>query len=217
MPPHAAARPIRVALVVVLAVLATIGLAGPASAHAALIGSDPADGATLSTAPTVVTLTFDDSLEDFEPFVTVTGPDGNEYQSGPVTVDGATLTTSVAPLPGSGAYAIAYRVVSDDGHPVEGQIQFALAIPLPEPTVPPVSTPASSALPASSSPAPTGQAAATTATSSAEPATTSSPPAAESTTAWSSWAWLAVAVLLVIVSAASVLIRRRFAARSVDR
>ena len=84
----ATARTVRVLAVLALTLLATLGLAGTASAHATLIGSDPADGADVQTAPTDVTLTFDDSLENFEPVVTVTGPDGNQYQTGTTTIDG---------------------------------------------------------------------------------------------------------------------------------
>lgn len=206
-----ATRPVRVVLVLALALLATIGLAGPASAHATLIGSDPADGATVQTAPTAVTLTFDDSLENFEPVVTVTGPDGNQYQSGPATIDGAKLSNALAPLTVPGTYAIAYRVVSDDGHPVEGQLHFELAVPAA------IETPGSAAASASSSAAPsvtpaTSPAVSATAPPSAGPATTSTTPAAASTSSSSAWGWLIIAALILIASAASIVVRRRMAA-----
>ena len=165
----------RAVLVLAVTLLATLGLAGPASAHASLIGSDPADGAVLQTAPTTVTLTFDDNLANFEPVVTVTGPDGTAYQTGTATVDGARRAARFRPYRPR-AYTIAYRVVSDDGHPVEGTVTFEsrdglLAEPVPA-TAPtqvssqPGSGPAgsagtSSATPASASPAATANSATT--------------------------------------------------------
>lgn len=205
-------RPPRVVLVVALALLATIGFAGTASAHATLIGSDPADGATLQAAPTVVTLTFDDSLENFEPVVTVTGPDGNQYQSGAATINGPTLSSAVLPLTAPGAYTIAYRVVSDDGHPVEGQVRFDLAAPVPSAAA---AAPAPSSAATSPVGSPSPSAVATTsggATSSvAEPVTQTSAPAAGSSP-WSATGWLMIAALLLLASVASIVVRRRLAA-----
>lgn len=209
MTTHAAARPLRVALVVALVLLATVGLAGPAAAHATLIGSDPADGASLTAAPTTVTLTFDDALAEFEPVVTVTGPDGNQYQSGPATVDGAKLTSAVAPLTAAGAYTIAYRVVSDDGHPVEGQLHFELAVPAPGTTAVPAVPSPSPAAPSVTSPAVTSP---SSSAGSPAPVTTGGEPAAGSTGSWSAWNWLMIAALILLASAVSIVVRRRLAA-----
>src|SRR5664279_2223773 len=111
-----------------LLVLATcIGLAGPATAHNVLISSDPTDGATLRTAPATVKLTFDQPVQDFEPVVSVIGPDGQHHESGAPVIDSTVVTATVGALPVAGAYSIAYRVVSADGHPVEGEIRFQLA------------------------------------------------------------------------------------------
>jgi methionine-rich copper-binding protein CopC len=209
-----ATRTARVVIVVVLTLLGTIGLAGTASAHATLIGSDPADGATLQAAPTTVTLTFDDSLENFEPVVTVTGPDGNQYQSGAATIDGATLSSALTPLTAPGAYTIAYRVVSDDGHPVEGQVRFNLAVaaaPATSAAAPPAP---SSALSPAGSPSPSVSA--TTAggatSSAAEPVTqTGTEPAATANT-WSTSSWVMIGAFILIASLASIVVRRRLAA-----
>ena len=220
-----AGRPARVVLVLALALLVTVSFAGTASAHATLIGSDPADGATLSTAPTTVTLTFDDSLENFEPVVSVTGPDGSQFQAGEATIDGATLSSRVLPLTAPGTYTIAYRVVSDDGHPVEGQVRFDLAVPppvdpastsAPVTSAPVTSAPVTSAPVTSSSgtsPAPASSAsasspAAATVTSGADTA------AAASSSGWSTWLWLGVAVLLLLAFGVSMIVRRRLAARA---
>ncbi len=58
-------RPLAAALLATLAAL-VFGLllagAGPASAHAALTGSDPQDGAVVDTAPKEVTLSFSEAV-----------------------------------------------------------------------------------------------------------------------------------------------------------
>lgn len=222
-------RALRALLVATLALLATIGLAGTAFAHATLIGSDPADGATLQTAPTIVTLTFDDSLEDFEPVVTVTGPDGNQYQSGSAVIDGVTMSSAVQPLTAAGAYTIAYRVVSDDGHPVEGQVRFDLAAAAVQGTTPTTPTsptapigpsatagvsPTSAATTSGAGPGP-GSATPSAATSpSGVPTTNAGAAAADSSNGWSAWQWLIVALFVFLAFGASMIIRRRLETRA---
>ncbi len=191
---RAAGRPTaRAMLVLAVALLIAIGGAGPAAAHAVLIGSDPADGAVLPIAPSVVTLTFDDAVKNFEPILTVTGPDGNQYQTGAATVDGPKLSTTVGPLPVAGDYAIAYRVVSNDGHPVQGQIHFTLA----------PSAVAGSASPAASTAGPI------TTPTSAPTVSSGADPAASSSSGGSVWPWVVVVVAVALAGGAVLVVRRR--------
>ena len=96
-----------------------------AAAHAELQSSSPAAGARLAALPSTVTLTFNEDV--FTPaFVSVTGPDDENYASGKPTVDGATVSQPVSTSDQSGAFSVAYRVVSDDGHAVSGTIHFAV-------------------------------------------------------------------------------------------
>jgi hypothetical protein len=48
------------------------------------------------------------------------------YQSGTAKADGAVVVQNVARTLPAGAYTIAYRVVSTDGHPVQGEIPFTV-------------------------------------------------------------------------------------------
>ena len=102
----------RLLVLILLTLAAGVGLAGPAAAHNVLTSSDPTDGSTLQTAPTTVRLTFDQPVQDFEPVVTIIGPDGQRYESGAPQIDSTVVTTGVAALPVAGAYSIAYRIVS---------------------------------------------------------------------------------------------------------
>ncbi len=175
------AASLRLSVLLVVVATALVGVAGPAAAHNVLISSDPAEGAALATAPTMVTLTFDQPVQNFEPVVTVLGPDGQRYESGAPVVDSTVVTAGVNALPGPGAYSLAYRVVSADGHPVQGEIHFTVA-----------GTPSATGGAAPSPMAPGASA--------ANPAGTG--------TSW--WPWVAgVLVLLLVGAAVLVAIRRR--------
>ncbi len=122
---------LRTLAVAVLTALAALAFsASPAQAHAGLTGSTPEDGAVLDTLPTEVTLEFSEEVRA-PAFVVVTGPDRHSHEAGDPTVDGATLTQRLdaGRLSGTdpnGTWTIAYRVVSTDGHPVQGQTTFTL-------------------------------------------------------------------------------------------
>lgn len=60
-------------LVVALALLTVLGVATPAWAHAKLQSSSPAQGASLSAAPTRVVLTFGEPVRPARNPITVTG------------------------------------------------------------------------------------------------------------------------------------------------
>jgi copper resistance protein C len=110
-----------------LAALAMLVGASPAFAHAQFEGSDPADGASLATAPQTVTLTFSDTMRQGFNTITVTGPDGAQYQAaGDPTAQDTSVSIGVNPLGPAGLYQIGYRVLSDDGHPITGQVGFTL-------------------------------------------------------------------------------------------
>ncbi len=118
-------------LLVLLALVGWALLSSPvlASAHNELIASDPADGAELATSPAQVVLTFDQPVQRGFSTVTVTGPDGKQWQAGAPTDDGAVVSAPVRPLGSAGQYTIAYQVLSADGHPVRGALRFTLTTP----------------------------------------------------------------------------------------
>lgn len=130
---RATARVVAAGVVVGVALL--LG-ATPAYAHTRLESSDPADGSSLATAPGTVTLTFTDDIDPRFATITVVGPDGTSYQTGDVTGDGGEVRTAVSPLGPAGPYEIGYRVVSGDGHPVQGKVSFTLTAPGPAAAAP---------------------------------------------------------------------------------
>lgn len=102
--------------------------AGPAAAHAALIGTDPADGATLGQAPTRVSATFNETMQSAFAAMTVVGPDGNLWSTGEPQVKDAVVSVNVRPLGPSGTYTVNYRATSADGHVVTGSWAFDLTV-----------------------------------------------------------------------------------------
>lgn len=116
-----------------LAVLTLAGLlavATPATAHDPLVGSDPADGAVLSAAPTQVVLTFAAPQAGIGAEVAVTGPDGATWSDGPAQTSDVTVTQPLLPALPDGAYTVTWRSVAQDGHPVSGVFGFTLELPV---------------------------------------------------------------------------------------
>lgn len=113
------------ALTALLAAMFVLGtaLAGPALAHDALKSSNPAKDATVKKLDTVK-LEFSATVR--MPFVIVRGADGTKYQQGKPEVDGHFVDQAVKDGLPDGKYTIAYRVVSSDGHPIEGEIPFSV-------------------------------------------------------------------------------------------
>lgn len=111
-----------------------LGGAGPASAHAALTGSDPQDGAVVATAPKEVTLTFSEQVAMGDGSVRVLDPSGKRADTGAEPRDlhtGSTVKYGVplhAGLP-DGTYTVAWQAVSADSHPVSGAFTFSIGAP----------------------------------------------------------------------------------------
>ncbi|MFF8448852.1 copper resistance CopC/CopD family protein [Streptomyces leeuwenhoekii] len=104
--------------------------AGPASAHAALTGSDPRQGAVVAKAPAAVSLTFSEEVSMDGDSLRVLGPRGERVDDGaPAAVRGTTYAVKLhAGLP-DGTYTVAYQVVSADSHPVAGAFTFSIGAP----------------------------------------------------------------------------------------
>jgi copper resistance protein C len=120
--PRTARRTLR-ALGAGLLLSLAVGLTTPAYAHDELESSNPADGATLATAPSQVVLTFEEAPVDLGLQVVVTGPDG-PVSAGSARIQGADVVQDVQPQAPAGRYTVEWRVTSDDGHPVSGRFGF---------------------------------------------------------------------------------------------
>jgi copper transport protein len=118
----------------VLLFLAAAGLllagAAPASAHAALTGSDPQQGVVVDKAPTQVSLTFSEQVSTSADSLRVLDPKGTPVQRGkPSNVSGTTYAVQLHSGLPDGTYTVTYQVVSADSHPVAGAFTFSVGAP----------------------------------------------------------------------------------------
>lgn len=101
-----------------------------ASAHASVVGSDPVDGSRLKTAPTTVSVTFDQGVTlNNEGYLRVVDQSGRRVDSGqPSHPNGVAAKIAVAVKSGlsDGTYTASFRIISADGHPVAGSIRFVV-------------------------------------------------------------------------------------------
>ena len=103
-----------------LLLAALLALPAPAQAHDTLLSSDPEDGATLETSPEEIALTYSADILEVSPLVRITDESGTELAEIVPTVEGPVATATLTePLP-AGTHAVQWRVVSSDGHPIEG-------------------------------------------------------------------------------------------------
>ncbi|MGW4429177.1 copper resistance protein CopC [Streptomyces tendae] len=117
-------------LLLLAAACALLAGAGPASAHAALSGSDPREGAVVDKAPAQVSLTFSESVSMDDDSLRVLDPKGKRVDDGKPSGTGGTAYSVKlhAGLP-DGTYTVTYQVVSADSHPVSGAYTFSVGAP----------------------------------------------------------------------------------------
>lgn len=175
---------------VLLAAAALLVPALPAAAHDELTGTDPASDAVLETLPEQITLSYSaDVLTDAgATVIEVTDAAGTSLTDGAPEVSGSEVTQALAG-PASGTVTVQWRVVSSDGHPIDGE--FAFSVPESTPTPTPSATPSASATGAASEAA-------------SPAATTEVPIPLESDAPASPLPWILLVVALVIVAGALV-------------
>ncbi|MFF4899434.1 copper resistance CopC/CopD family protein [Streptomyces sp. NPDC001068] len=104
--------------------------AGPASAHAALTGSDPAQGVVVPKAPDQVSLTFSENVSLNDDSIRVLDPKGKRVDlAKPNSLTGTTYGVQLKSGLGNGTYTVAWQVVSADSHPVAGAYTFSVGAP----------------------------------------------------------------------------------------
>jgi len=113
-------------LVALLCVLAVLLWARPAFGHASLLGSVPEAGSVLTAAPTQARLRFNEPVSPL--VLKIIQPDGGARDIDPQHVQASPdgLQIPLPRLPQQGAYALSWRVVSADGHPIGGSVAFSI-------------------------------------------------------------------------------------------
>lgn len=111
-----------------LALLLMLALAAAADAHAVLVKASPARRAVLALSPPRVELRFNERLEPAYSSVSVWTAANERVDGGMVVVgpeDRRRLSVGLPPLAG-GTYTVKFRVLSVDGHLVEGTFPFEI-------------------------------------------------------------------------------------------
>ena len=115
----------------------------PVNAHSALVSSVPAADATVVDFPMEVVLNFNEDLMivgDENPNKLEVFDSQGALVSGGTVVKGASIAAPVG-IVGNGAFSVKYRVVSKDGHVVEGSYRFNVESPIAIASPMPISAP----------------------------------------------------------------------------
>ncbi|MEU7384794.1 MULTISPECIES: copper resistance protein CopC [unclassified Streptomyces] len=117
----------RGALSAVLAILVILLAPAPASAHAELLESTPANGERLTSAPNEVRLRFSEGVFLVPDGIRLLGPRGTLTGPDDVRTDGPDEVVLRVPRTlDAGLYTVLWRVVSEDSHPVRGALVFGI-------------------------------------------------------------------------------------------
>jgi len=103
--------------------------ATPASAHVEIVSSAPGDGARLSAAPSLVSVTLSENVGIQPGSIKVVDLSGRQVDTGPVFQPGEIaeqVAVRVQPDLPDGSYLVEYAFVSADSHPVRGTFAFVI-------------------------------------------------------------------------------------------
>lgn len=105
-----------------------VGNPGPALAHAFLQRAHPAQGVVLAEPPLRIRLEFSETVEAEFNVVAVFNSKGFRMDSGDSQVDINDKRIVEMPLPtlSPGVYTVVWRVISADGHPIDGAFAFGV-------------------------------------------------------------------------------------------
>lgn len=115
--------------IITTGILAISLIALPASAHTVLITADPAADSTVEVLPASISLTFAEELVNIgkSNSISVIDQSGAQLASGNPEVNGAKLSTVLAPTEVTGLVKVSYRAVAADGHVITGDYQFTVS------------------------------------------------------------------------------------------
>jgi methionine-rich copper-binding protein CopC len=110
---------------IIIAASAALSLSG-AFAHAHLVRSTPAEGGAVKTAPSEVTLKFNERLEPAFSSAIIRDAAGKQVDKADAHVDKSDRTVVRVSLPplDPGVYTVEWRAMSSDTHKVNGNFTF---------------------------------------------------------------------------------------------
>ncbi|MFC4116628.1 copper resistance CopC family protein [Nonomuraea zeae] len=174
-----------------------------ALAHDRLKASSPADHAKVKH---VATIELEFTADMRLPTIVLDGPGGKPVPLGKPRVQGRKVSVRPAEELRQGHHRIAWRVVSSDGHPIQGEIAFTVTEP-PATTSTPTPTSTSTSSPSPATVEPASPAASPPSPAAAAPVSTEQDPGSGS--GMPGWLWAALALMVAAGAAVLVLGRRK--------
>lgn len=110
----------------VLALALMIVPAQQAFAHDYLMGSNPEDGATIDVHPTQIVLSFNNNIQKLGAQMIILDEKETVLATGEPVVEGKNVSFDVPANLGNGAFAVNWRVVSSDSHPIDGTLSYTV-------------------------------------------------------------------------------------------
>ena len=95
-------------------------------AHALATGTEPVAGEVLDSPPAEVVIEFNEPVTPVDAATGVVAPDGDRVDSGIAEGESPSVVVIAVDADMEGTYLVAYRVISDDGHPVSGSFEFSV-------------------------------------------------------------------------------------------
>ena len=113
----------------VLSTLIVLVLSSPlASAHGEIVSTFPEQYSNATPIPTQVWIQFDGNLQTLDGqainTIDVVDSTGLTVSFGDPIIDGGKISTKLSGQSAPGVFTVNYRIVSEDGHPVEGSYTF---------------------------------------------------------------------------------------------
>jgi methionine-rich copper-binding protein CopC len=110
--------------VVALAIALLLLLPHAAFAHAVLVKSSPAQGATVKAGDVEITLTYNSRIDPLHSSLHLVGPDGKAQTLAVDAHAAPNLLAAKAPALAAGAYKLEWQVQASDGHISRGALGF---------------------------------------------------------------------------------------------
>src|ERR687895_443599 len=112
---------VRLRWIVLVAAIAAIVPASPASAHSTLIATEPSRDAVVEQSPERVLLRFDEPVETQLGSIRVYDGDGRRVDNDSVSKPAPEeIAVAIAGELARGTYTVAWRVISADSDPIQG-------------------------------------------------------------------------------------------------
>jgi methionine-rich copper-binding protein CopC len=108
-----------------LALLGPVPMAPPASAHATMAASWPANGQVVTTAPDHVVVEFTTEVSP-DAVIAIVDPQGTSVTVGEPTIHGRFLSQRIEPTGQAGTYVAGIHVIGQDLHPIVTRLEFTV-------------------------------------------------------------------------------------------